>query len=162
MITNQIIGEGAEKRGEVTLALTKRDVPPKAEGELQKRLSALGQSEASAAVGPFHRATQSEGPLENAYTDEFARCEDVLDAIPPAFRYQFEVASAAKKIEGLSAREVMVLKMLRQGCSSKMIAAEFAMDVLSVERHRASLMRKLSAEHVADAVRIAIYAGLGD
>ena len=43
-----------------------------------------------------------------------------------------------------------------------MIAAEFAMDLASVNRHRASLMRKLNAVNVADAVRIAICAGLGD
>ena len=161
MLKNRIISEGAENRGEIT-ALTTEGIPPEAEGGLRERLFALRQSQASAAVALFPQATPSEAPFESGPTEDSARCADVPDAIPPALRYQFEAASAAKKIERLTARETMVLKMLRQGCSSKMIAAEFVMDVPSVERHRTSLMRKLDAVQVADAVRIAIYAGLGD
>ena len=93
--------------------------------------------------------------------DETARLTDALGAMTPTMRCKLEVARAAKKIEGLTARETIVLRMIRQGCSSKMIAAEFATDISSVERHQASLMRKLNAENVADAVRIAIYSGLG-
>ena len=66
-------------------------------------------------VGQLHRAARSEGPLEQRPTEESARSEDDLDAMPPALRYKLEVASAAKKIEGLTARETIVLKMLRQG-----------------------------------------------
>ena len=69
-------------------------------------------------------------------------------------------AAAVLKVKLLTDREVEVLQWVAQGNSSKDIAEGLSISLRTVEVHRARILDKLNARSVADAVRIAIYAGL--
>lgn len=71
-------------------------------------------------------------------------------------------AAARSKVAGLSAREGEVLVRLVQGMSNKQIANVLRISPRTVEIHRGNMMAKLNARAPADAVRIALYAGLED
>lgn len=63
-------------------------------------------------------------------------------------------------ISSLSKRQRQVLQKMAQGQRTKQIAFEFSLSEKTIEMHRTLLFRKLDASNVADAVRIAIDAGL--
>ena len=69
-------------------------------------------------------------------------------------------AAAVKKVRLLTEREVQVLRWVTQGYSSKEIAEELGISSRTVEVHRARILDRLNARSTADAVRIAIYAGM--
>ena len=71
-----------------------------------------------------------------------------------------QVLSAVRLVSALDAREFLVLIGLGNGMSKKAIAAASNLTLEDVEGNLASLMKKLSARTIADAVRIAIYANL--
>jgi FixJ family two-component response regulator len=67
----------------------------------------------------------------------------------------------AKRLVGtLSAPELQVLQCLVSGMSNKGIAVVAGLSMVDVERIRATTMNKLSAKSTADAIRVALYAGL--
>lgn len=65
------------------------------------------------------------------------------------------------RIAELSAREREVLDMLVAGKPNKLIAAELGISPRTVEVHRARLMARLGVRSLAEAVRIAVRAELG-
>lgn len=67
---------------------------------------------------------------------------------------------AAAGLDGLSAREREVLRMLAQGRRTQEIAASLGLGVKSVETYRRRVMEKLGIDNVAGLVRFAIRAGL--
>lgn len=62
--------------------------------------------------------------------------------------------------ERLNPREREVLVLTAQGGTSAQIAAQLALSPRTVEHHRATLMRKLELQSIADLVRYAIRRGL--
>ena len=62
-------------------------------------------------------------------------------------------AKAQIELERLSKREREVLLLLAEGRSNKKIANELAISPRTVEIHRANMMSKLDAKHVADCVK---------
>lgn len=77
----------------------------------------------------------------------------------PARRRTF---AARIRIASLSRREREVLEWLSDGCSNKAIARALGISPRTVEIHRANMMAKLEAHHVAHAVRMWIEARLDD
>ena len=76
---------------------------------------------------------------------------------------QARLRSAAKaRVEALSRREREVLVHLTRGLSNNDMAEALKISPRTVEIHRGKMMRKLEANSVADAVRIALYAGLDE
>lgn len=71
-------------------------------------------------------------------------------------------AAAKAKVRLLTGREGEVLVHLAEGMSNKEIGSELGISPRTVEIHRGHMMTKLSAQSVADAVRIALYAGLDE
>jgi FixJ family two-component response regulator len=69
---------------------------------------------------------------------------------------------ARARIATLSPREREVLERLSAGCSNKAIARALGISPRTVEIHRANMMAKLGACHVAEAVRLRIDARLDD
>lgn len=67
---------------------------------------------------------------------------------------------ARRLISELDATEFFALAGLARGMSSRDIAAASGRGLEEMERTLASLMKKLDARTIADAVRIAIYANL--
>ncbi|MGR3604719.1 response regulator transcription factor [Sulfitobacter sp.] len=71
-------------------------------------------------------------------------------------------AAAVKKVKLLTEREFQVLRWVTQGYSSKEIAKGLEISSRTVEVHRARILDRLNARSTADAVRIAIYAGVDE
>ena len=71
-----------------------------------------------------------------------------------------KLCAAVVAVRRLSRREREVLEAMVQGCSNKEIASILAISPRTVEIHRANVLIKLNARSSADALRIAIYAGL--
>lgn len=69
---------------------------------------------------------------------------------------------AKAQVESLSRRERQVLTALIGGLSNKQIGQALEISPRTVEIHRSHMMTKLKAQSVADAVRMALYAGLDD
>ena len=68
--------------------------------------------------------------------------------------------AAGHLVATLDRTELQVLLCLVQGMSDRQIATIADIDIGKVQRARASLMKKLDARTVADAVRSALYAGM--
>jgi DNA-binding NarL/FixJ family response regulator len=68
--------------------------------------------------------------------------------------------SALASLESLSARELQVLKLVAQGEGNKQVADKLHLSIKTVEKHRASLMRKLGLRNSAMLVSYAISHGL--
>lgn len=68
--------------------------------------------------------------------------------------------AARQRLSALSAREMQVLDAIALGGSNKDIARSLEISPRTVEIHRANLMAKLGASHVAQAVRIKLDAHL--
>jgi DNA-binding NarL/FixJ family response regulator len=58
--------------------------------------------------------------------------------------------------EDLTGRELLVVQMLAESRSNKVIARDLGISVKTVETHRANIMRKLGARSLADLVRYAV------
>jgi DNA-binding NarL/FixJ family response regulator len=65
-------------------------------------------------------------------------------------------------LEELSKRQRQVLAGIMRGCPNKIIAWELGLSVRTVEAYRAQLFERLGARNAADAVRLALAAGLID
>ena len=63
---------------------------------------------------------------------------------------------------GLSKRHRQVLAGVVRGCPNKVIAWELGLSVRTVEAYRAQLFERLGARNTAEAVRLALTAGLVD
>ena len=70
------------------------------------------------------------------------------------------LAEARKKLGALSPREREVLQGVASGLSSKQIGADLDISPRTVEIHRANMLSQLEVRSSADAVRVAVEAGL--
>jgi DNA-binding NarL/FixJ family response regulator len=61
---------------------------------------------------------------------------------------------------GLSSREVEVLQLIAEGMANKQVAAELAISIKTVEKHRQNVMGKLDIHDTAGLTRYAIAAGI--
>ena len=71
-------------------------------------------------------------------------------------------AEARKLVAMLTPREHDVLEGLLAGQSNKAVAKKLGLSLRTVEIHRTNMLNRLNAQSTSDAVRLAIYAGLGD
>lgn len=71
-----------------------------------------------------------------------------------------EAQEAASRLSALTAREREVLAALVGGKSNKMIARDLGLSPRTVEAHRAALMDRLSVRSLAEAIRLALMAGM--
>lgn len=72
-----------------------------------------------------------------------------------------QAIAARSALSLLTQREREVLDLLVSGHSNKMIARDLQISPRTVEIHRAHMMTKLGASHVADAIRLRLEANLG-
>jgi FixJ family two-component response regulator len=72
------------------------------------------------------------------------------------------VMEARRAIARLTARQKQVLQGVVHGDSNKQIARDLHISPRTVEIHRVHMMARLEARTTADAVRIAIYAEIGE
>lgn len=69
---------------------------------------------------------------------------------------------AKEKVAGLTARESEVLHCLLDGLSNKLIAHRLGIGLRTVEMHRGNMMERLQASSLAEALTLAVQAGLGN
>jgi two-component system response regulator FixJ len=69
---------------------------------------------------------------------------------------------ARLRLNGLTARELDVLKGLVDGYPNKTIGYDLGISSRTVEIHRANLMKKLEVNNLSDLLRIAFSAGIGE
>lgn len=77
-----------------------------------------------------------------------------------AARLERKRAAAQKLVADLSRREREVLIRLADGKANRAMAEDLGISPRTVEIHRSNMMKKLNAGTSADAVRVALYAGL--
>ncbi|HZC37877.1 MAG TPA: LuxR C-terminal-related transcriptional regulator, partial [Sphingomicrobium sp.] len=70
--------------------------------------------------------------------------------------------AAVAKVEGLTSRQREVLKGIALGEQSKVTAHRLGLSVRTVEAYRGHLFERLGVRGMAEAVRIAVLAGLLD
>ncbi|HSU57195.1 MAG TPA: response regulator transcription factor [Candidatus Dormibacteraeota bacterium] len=75
-------------------------------------------------------------------------------------REAFTTGTAPRKAGELTSRESEVLQLIAEGFSNKQIAAELAISIKTVEKHRQQVMNKLNIHDVAGLTRYAISKGL--
>lgn len=68
--------------------------------------------------------------------------------------------AAAQKVEGLPPRQVQVLELMAKGRLNKQIAWELKIAEKTVKMHRAKLLNRLQVASSAEAIRLAVEAGL--
>jgi FixJ family two-component response regulator len=95
------------------------------------------------------------------------RDEDLLDAIRLALerdrtrrQQESEIAVLWERFESLTPREQEILPLVVRGRLNKQIAAELGTSEITIKVHRASVMRKMQAESLADLVGMAGRLGL--
>jgi len=93
--------------------------------------------------------------------------EELLDSIEQALASRSkrgdalaERARAISLVDGLSARQRQVLLGILKGLPNKVIAFELGLSIRTIEAYRAQLLEKLGARGTAEAVRIALTAGM--
>ena len=77
------------------------------------------------------------------------------DAVPSA-----RAAEAREKVASLSRRQREILECIAAGRLNKQIAYELGLSERTVKLHRAAVLRALGVRTSADAIRMAIEAGL--
>ena len=86
----------------------------------------------------------------------------VLDALARSRAAQLAEADARARIESLPERQREILAAIVRGCANKVIAWELGLSVRTVESYRAQLFTRLRVRSIAEAVRLALTAGMGE
>lgn len=93
--------------------------------------------------------------------------EELLDSVREALASRSERgdaradrAKAVALVDSLSARQRQVLLGILKGLPNKIIAFELDLSIRTIEAYRAQLLEKLGARGTAEAVRIALAAGM--
>jgi len=99
-------------------------------------------------------------PFDN---DELLNTFDrMLEAHKAHERQQSLMAAGRRQVAQLTSREREVLSALLSGMATREMARVLHLSPRTVEIHRASVMAKLHTRSVAEAVKIALFAGLDE
>ncbi len=88
--------------------------------------------------------------------------EAAFDQVERRFAVRTARMAARARIDQLSRRERTVLTGVVRGWSNKRMASDLDLSPRTVEIHRANLMHKLGAAHLADVMRLVYAAGMID
>lgn len=78
----------------------------------------------------------------------------------PATNGELRRENARQRLQALSPRQSEVLQLMANGLLNKQIAAEMGISEKTVKMHRAALLSAIDARVSADAIRLAVEAGL--
>jgi two-component system response regulator FixJ len=137
--------------------------------ELQERLNSLGFNMpviAMTAWGDVETAVRAmKGGavdfIEKPFNDEgLLVAINAALALPLGSARDSESTAAAQRVAGLSPRERQVLDALVAGRSTKQMAYDLGISARTVEVHRARMLARLGTHSLAEAIRLAVLAGL--
>ena len=107
-------------------------------------------------VERLDRIFDSSGPLGDK--------SDLYPSIAQRVRNELERRSSRENLPAnysrLTSREAEVLQLIAEGYANKQIAAELAISIKTVEKHRQRMMAKLDLHDTAGVTRFAISAGV--
>ncbi|SDH63297.1 MULTISPECIES: response regulator transcription factor [Bradyrhizobium] len=145
-------------------------IMPEMDGlELQERLNSLGFNMpviVMTAWGDVETAVQAMKSGAVDFIEKPFNDEALLDAINAALALDRgptrdrESVVASKLMAKLSPRERQVLDGLVGGSSTKQIAYDLGISARTVEVHRARMLARLGTHSLAEAIRLAVLAGL--
>lgn len=134
--------------------------------EVLRRLKRLGSDIAVIMLTGHADVRQAVEALKAGAADFLEKPYDLnvlIAAIQKALAVAMErpaAAAARRRIEALTPRECDVLLALVRGGSNREIAADLDLSPRTVEMHRASMMARLGARSLSEALKIAYDAGL--
>jgi two-component system response regulator FixJ len=102
--------------------------------------------------------------IEKPYgaADLVASVESALESCAQAQDERTLRSKAIALVGALTQRQRQILRGIFQGMPNKIIAFELGLSIRTVEAYRSQLLAKLGARSTAEAVRLAIAAGIGD
>ncbi|MEA3044705.1 MAG: two-component system, LuxR family, response regulator FixJ [Sphingomonadales bacterium] len=102
--------------------------------------------------------------IEKPYgaADLVASVESALESCAQAQDERTLRNKAIALVGALTQRQRQILRGIFQGMPNKIIAFELGLSIRTVEAYRSQLLAKLGARSTAEAVRLAIAAGIGD
>ena len=103
------------------------------------------------------RAQLGDGPFEAAWA---AGRTLTLEQAPAVLRAPATAASAADRADGLTAREVEVLRLVAEGLTDAQVAERLVLSLRTVHAHLRSIYRKLAVRSRSAATRYAVEHGL--
>jgi DNA-binding NarL/FixJ family response regulator len=84
----------------------------------------------------------------------------VIDLLIEGYVHRLQNQGLSDSYHLLTSREKEVLQLLAEGRSNKEVAAEIAVELSTVQTHRANLMQKLSLHNTAEIVLYAVRKGM--
>lgn len=95
-----------------------------------------------------------------AWRKEYYLSSDIRDSVIDSYVKKRQGSEAKNDFDLLSEREQQVFRLLAEGHSTQRIADMLFVSPKTVEKHRASIMRKLSLENMVGLVKYAIRLGV--
>lgn len=91
-----------------------------------------------------------------------AAIERAMGRVLAAVDRRIVQSDAAALVDTLTERQRQVLQGILRGLQNKLIAYELGLSIRTIEAYRSQLLTRLGVRSTAEAVRLAIAAGLGD
>jgi len=85
-------------------------------------------------------------------------CKRCRDSVLSTFLQNGE--ASVSKIEGLTSRELEVIKLLADGLTTEEIARQLSISAKTVERHKSNILGKLNLKNTAQLIRFSIEQGI--
>ena len=155
LVSRRHVEFGCTERGEVVVRDLESTNGTIVEDEVLKAASATLEGSARVQVGPYAIAVTAGG--SPADTTMFAPVRAPAGAAAPTRR-----APGDPLPDGLTEREVEVMRLVALGRSNPEIAEEFVLSVHTVTRHVSNIFDKTSTANRVELVRYAFERGLAD
>ncbi len=142
------------------------ELRPEARSIILSAFDRVAYVDAAIAAGAWGYITKSEeferilGGIRRVAAGEFVFPREVMARCRLVNGRLRSRAGASARFDGLTPREVQVLRMIAQGMSTKDIAAEIHRSVKRVESIRTTIMRKVGVDDRLELARYAIREGL--
>jgi pimeloyl-ACP methyl ester carboxylesterase/DNA-binding CsgD family transcriptional regulator len=144
-----------QERIDITNLLPKVKAPVLLLHRRGDRVTPIAAGRAMAGLLPNSRFIALDGDIAYPYLGDTSYIET-------ARQFLDEGAVAARRPDGMTAREVEVLRLIAAGRSNRQIADELAISVNTADRHVSNILTKIAASNRAEAASFAVRNGLAE